>query len=106
LNLILPARAERALRHFFQHVVAANGFDDFFLGFLAVIVVIIIGFIANRRRDQLGMIRCNGLSAGMFGVLTAAVFGVRRVVGMGQVFVSVLFVGTLVIAVLVVGIRR
>ena len=42
----------------------------------------------------------------MFGVLTAAVFGVRRVVGMGQVFVSVLFVGTLVIAVLVVGIRR
>src|SRR6202023_3196059 len=106
LNLILPARAERALRHFFQHVVAANGFDDFFLGFLAVIVVVIIGFIANRRRDQLGMIRCNGLGAGMFGVLTAAVFGVRRVVGMGQVFVVVLAMRMVVIVVRVVMVVR
>ena len=35
LDLVLAARTEGALRHFLQHVVAADGFDDFLFGVVA-----------------------------------------------------------------------
>ena len=41
LDLVLAARAEGALRHFLQHVVAADGFDDFLFGVLAVVLIVV-----------------------------------------------------------------
>jgi hypothetical protein len=76
----LPAGAEGALGHFFQHVVAADGFNDFFLGLVAVIV---IAFVADRCGGMFGMLRGDGLAVGMFRMLAAAMFGMRGVVGMG-----------------------
>ena len=48
LDLVLAARPERTLRNFFQHVVAADGFDDFLLGVFAVLVLVIV--VVMRRR--------------------------------------------------------
>jgi hypothetical protein len=50
-----------------------------------------------------GLIRHGGLATGETGVLPAAVFGVRRVVGMGCVFVRVFFVNTLIMGVIFAG---
>jgi hypothetical protein len=50
-----------------------------------------------------GLIRHGGLVTGETGVLPAAVFGVRRVVGMGCVFVRVFFVNTLIMGVIFAG---
>src|SRR5258708_20830256 len=88
-NLVLPARPEGALRHFFQDIVDANGFDDLFLGLVAV-VFIVGAFVAKRCGGLLGVFRGGGLVAFVFG---AAVFGVRGVVGMNGVFARVGFVG-------------
>src|SRR5207302_757067 len=48
LNLILAPWAEGALRHLFHNVVAADGFDDLFLGLIAVVFVV-MAFVAKRR---------------------------------------------------------
>ena len=42
LDLVLAARTERALRHFLQHVVAADGFNDFLLGVFTFLVLVVI----------------------------------------------------------------
>ena len=42
LDLVLTARTEGALRHFFHDVVAADGFDDFFFGLLAIVFIIVL----------------------------------------------------------------
>ena len=87
LDLVLTARTEGALRHLFHDVVAADGFDDFLLGLVAVVFIVVI-LVAMRGDGLSVVIRCGGLAAGVFGVL-AAVFACR-VVGMGGVFVRVL----------------
>src|SRR6202045_4472933 len=55
LDLVLTARTEGALRHLFQHVVAADGFDDLFLGLVAFvfIVVVFVPFFAGFCRGRL-----------------------------------------------------
>src|SRR5437763_3881638 len=83
LNLVLAARAERTFGHLFQHVVAANGFDDFFLGILAFIVII-VRLVADRRSNLLGLRRD--------GVLRARMFGIDCVIGVGGVFARLLCV--------------
>jgi hypothetical protein len=98
----LTARTEGAFRHFFHDVVAADGFDNFVLGLIAIVFIVVM-LVAVRGCGLFGVIRCRGFAAGVFGVL-AAVFGMRRVVGMGGVFARVLFVGTLVMGVFFVGI--
>ncbi|OIQ76201.1 hypothetical protein GALL_421230 [mine drainage metagenome] len=95
LDLVLTARAEGALGHFFQHVVAADGFDDFFFGLVAF-VFIVVAFAAIRRGVLFG---------GVFGMLPATVFSVRRVVGMGCVFACFFLVVSLVMSILVVSFR-
>ena len=67
LDLVLAARTEGALRHFFQHVVAADGFDDFFLGVVAVVLVVGARRHAPPRRVRRASSGCASL-AGMFGV--------------------------------------
>ena len=91
LDLVLAARAEGALRHFLQHVVAADGFDDFLFGVLVVvfIVVVVVAFGRARRARR----------AETDGVAFAGVLDMRRVVGMGRVFVRVLVVVMLVMRV-------
>ena len=42
LDLVLAARTEGALRHFFQHVVAADGFDDFLFGVVVVFLIVVV----------------------------------------------------------------
>jgi hypothetical protein len=88
----LPARAEGALGHFFHDIVAADGFNDFFLGFIAFIVIVVM--LVAMRRGGMFVVGWNGV--GFTGVLTVAVLGVRRVVGMGGVFARVLLVEVLV----------
>jgi ABC-type enterochelin transport system permease subunit len=77
----LTPGAEGALRHFLQDVVAADGFDDFFLGFLAF-VLFIVGMLVALRNGS--MLRSGMIAVGMFGA--------RRVVGMGLIFERVLVV--------------
>jgi hypothetical protein len=89
----LAARPEGALRHFFQHVVAADGFDDFFLGFVAIVVFIVMRVIALRSRRRQGVIGRYRLVVGTLGT--------RRVFGMRCVFLRVL-----VVFVMGVGIMR
>ena len=49
LDLVLAARTERALGNFFQHVVAADGFDLFLFGILGFVVIVLVAFVALRR---------------------------------------------------------
>jgi hypothetical protein len=49
LDLVLPARAEGALGHFFHDVVTADGLNDLFLGLVAVIFVVVEMLVAMRR---------------------------------------------------------
>src|SRR3984957_2390745 len=83
LDLVLTARTEGALRHLFQHIVAADGFDDLFLGLVAFVFIVVI-LVALRR----GVFRCGCPGTFVLGML-AAMFGVWRVVGMSGVFVRV-----------------
>jgi hypothetical protein len=85
----LPARTEGALRHFFHDVVAADGFDDFLFGVVAIILVVVV-LVAM----QVGLFGCGRLATGGFGR--------RRVIGMGQVFVRVFFVSPRVVRVIFV----
>ncbi len=81
LDLVLAARAECAFRNFFQHVVAADGFDEFFLGiFLAVVLVV---FFARSGR---GLFAVTG-----FAGFLAGVRGMGGVIGVGAVFLRLLF---------------
>jgi hypothetical protein len=90
----LPAWAEGAFRHFFQHVVAADGFNDLVLGLVAVLFIVIL---------MLAAVRLSGmLVVGRGGLLLAGMFGARRVFGMRGVFLGVLGVDTLVMSVLFV----
>ena len=51
LDLVLAARTEGALRHFFHDVVAADGFHDFLFGVVAVVLFfIVVVLIALRLR--------------------------------------------------------
>jgi hypothetical protein len=85
----LPPRAEGALRHLFHDVVAADGFNDFLLGIVALVFIVMI-VIAIGGGGLFGAI--GGLATGVLGVFTAAVFGAGRIVGVGGVFAR-LFVG-------------
>src|SRR5260370_4959411 len=96
LDLVLPARTAGALAHLLHDVAAANGFNDFLRGLSALVVIIMVP-VAMRGGSLFGVIRRGGLATGM---LTAAVFGLRRVVGMGGVFARVLLVGMLIMGVL------
>jgi len=87
----LTARPEGALRHFFQDVVAADGFDQLFLGVFALVIVV-VGFVARRGGDIAMMDQG-------FAVMG---FGVRRVVVMrGIALMAVLVVAVVVLAVVV-----
>ena len=55
LNLVLAPWPERALRHFFQDVVAADRFDDFLFDVLGLIFII-LGLVARRRGGLFGRI--------------------------------------------------
>ncbi len=39
----MTAGPESSLRHFLQHVLAADGFDDFFFGVLAFVFIVALG---------------------------------------------------------------
>ena len=73
-----------ALRHFLQHVVAADGFDDFFLGVFLVVVFVVVLLVARRASACRSVL----VAAAMRGVIRSsrAMFGVTRIVGMGCVF--------------------
>ena len=94
LDLVLAARTEGAFRHLFHDVVAADGFDHFFLGLVAIVFVFVMLLVAMRRGGRFGVIRSGGLAIGAFGV--------PRIVGMGSVFERVLGVTMLVVPVFVV----
>jgi len=73
LDLVLTARAEGALRHFFHDVVATDGFDDFFLGLVAFVSSSWLSSHAALRRDppqRLGGRRVRSLfgAAGVVGI--------------------------------------
>jgi hypothetical protein len=94
LDLVLPARTERPLGDLFQHVIAADGFDDFFLGVLGFVVIVFVGFIALRLQGML-VLRQDGLRfVGRFDVI-----GVRRVVGVGGILLRMLFMHAVVMGV-------
>jgi len=77
LNLVLAARTEGAFRHFLQDVVAADGFDDVFLGFLAVVVIFAIGVMLVAMRWVFAVGRLGLVSLGMLAM--GGVVGMRRV---------------------------
>jgi hypothetical protein len=81
----LTPRAEGALRHFLQDIVAADGFDDFFLGLFAFVLVIVVLLVALRGGGMVVVLRSGGIAI--------HVFGLRRVVGMGSIFERVLLMG-------------
>ncbi|MDN5001963.1 hypothetical protein QY048_13830 [Bradyrhizobium sp. WYCCWR 12677] len=93
MDLVLAARTEGALRHFLEHVVTADGFDDFLLGFLAVFIILVVftgGFrsLAMRRLDRFvgGVNRIGRLGDGGhgFGKRFAMGFDGRRFVRLGN----------------------
>jgi hypothetical protein len=88
----LAARAEGALRHFFQHVVAADGFDDFFLGVLAFVVL--FGLLIADRDDKFAL--------GRNGTFLARRFGRGYVVSIRGVFLRLLIMRLRVMARIVV----
>jgi hypothetical protein len=88
----LPAGAEGALGHFFHDVVAADGFNDIFLGLVAFIFIVVL-LVATGSGSMLVVGRSGVHFTGVLGV---AMFGVRRIVGMGRVFARVLFMEMLV----------
>src|SRR6202045_4847727 len=94
LDLVLTARTEGALRHLFQHVVAADGFDDLFLGLVAFVFIVVV-FVARPGGGLFALLRRGGLAGGVRGVL-AAMFGVRRL------FAPIFLVAMLVMAVIFV----
>ena len=97
LDLVLAARPERTFRNFLQHIVAADGFDDF-LFFVVFIVVMLVamrfaGMCVVVRGIRSGMLRYRMLIVARMFLIVVIV--VRRVVGVGGVFERLLFVGTL-----------
>ena len=96
LNLVLTARTEGALRHLLHDIVAADGFNHFLLGVLALVFIVMV-FVAMRCRGLIGMIRSSGFAGGRFPM--------RRVVGMCGVFARVLFAGMLIMRGVFVGFR-
>jgi hypothetical protein len=97
----LAARTERALRNFLQHVVAADGFNEFLFGVLAFLVVVIVMLFVAMCGGGMLVVRRGGVRfAGMRVVLVAIVLGTRRVIGMGGVFARVLLVNMLIVGVL------
>src|SRR5438445_9397806 len=94
LDLVLTAWPEGTLRHLLQDVVAADGFDEFFLGVLALVVVV-VAFVAARGGD----ISVTG------GGAVAMVLGMCRVVVMRRIFASMILMAVFVAAKLVLGAR-
>src|SRR5665213_2612075 len=92
LNLVLAARPEGALGHFLHDVVAADGLDDFFLGLLAI-VLIVVRLFARRH-------------GGLFGTIVSARLVMRRVgiPGMGGVFARMLGIVTVVMVMVVLAV--
>lgn len=86
LDLVLAARTEGALWNFFQNVVAADGFDDFFLGVVAIVFFVVLMLVA-----MMFVTTGNGMLIMRVSFVFAAVLAMRRVVGMGGVFERVLF---------------
>ena len=99
LDLVLAARTEGALRHLFQDVVAADGFDDFLFGVVVVFFFLIVVVLVALRLNGMLVVRRSG-------VFFAGLFGARRVLGMSRVFFRVLGVDTLVMAVFFVNLGR
>ena len=86
-----------ALRNFLQHVVAADGFDDFLFGVVAV-VLIVVAVVAFGSGGEL--VRRSS------GVAFTGVLDMRRVVGMGRVFARVFVVMMLIMSVFGSACRR
>jgi MFS family permease len=99
----LTARAEGALGHFLHDVVAADGFNNFFLGLVAVIFI--VGMLIAVAGGMFAVRRNGVCFTGVFGGLIVAMFGVRRIVGMGGVFAGVLLVEVLIMPVFFVRFR-
>src|SRR5262249_8252237 len=78
LDLVLAARPERALRHLFQHVLAADGFHRIFLGVLVFLLVMVLATLDGDGGAILGR---DDLVAMM-----VVVFGMRRAVVIGDDF--------------------
>src|SRR5205823_6156082 len=95
LNLVLAARAERAFRHFLQHVVATDGFDDFLFGVLGVVLIFMAVVAFGSRGEFVGRSK---------GVPFTGVLDMRRVVGMGRVFALLFLVTLLVMGVFGMGV--
>ncbi|WP_354167622.1 MULTISPECIES: hypothetical protein [unclassified Bradyrhizobium] len=75
----MAAGTEGALRHFFQHIVAADGFNDVLFGFLVVLVfVVILG-----RRFGFVMRSLRILAGGVYGVgrFSSRRHGLGKIVG-------------------------
>ncbi len=101
MNLVLTARTEGALGHFFHDVVAADGFDDFFLGFVAIIFIVMM-LVAMMFMAVMFMIMGGSMFVvrrrGVMFIGVLAVFGMNSIVSMGGVFARLLVVGALVMA--------
>jgi hypothetical protein len=89
LNLVLPARTEGTFGHFFHHVVAADGFDNLFLGLVAFVILVRL-FAVGCRMRFVG--RCGLGFDGVCGM--SSVFGrdfVPMGLAIGMVFARVVF---------------
>ena len=84
-----------ALRHFLQHVVAADGFDDFLFGVLAIVLIVVVVVAFGSAGEFVG--RSNG-------VAFTGVLDMRRVVGMGRVFACLFLVMMLIMRVCVMSV--
>src|SRR5262249_40677819 len=111
---VLAARPERALRHFLQHVVTADGFDDFLLGIILAVILVVRRLVAERHQGML-----HGAFRAMFvgwrgpvlfaDMLFGGVAKRRHIVGMRGVFFGGFHLDALVagqLFVRVVGHRR
>ena len=78
---------------YFHDVVAADGFDDFVFGFIAIVFIVVL--VAERCRGLFGVLRG--------GSFATSVVAVRRFVGMGSVFVSMFFVSRFFVSRFVAG---
>jgi hypothetical protein len=74
----LAPRAEGTLRHFLHDVVAADGFNDLFLGLFAVVLFVIMRLAAPGCGGMIVVLRSRAIAI--------RALGGRRVVGMGLVF--------------------
>jgi hypothetical protein len=103
----LAARPEGALRHFLQHVVAADGFDDLFLRLFGVVLVIVLVamrdgavFVLRNDGDFAALLLGNGFAFCRYGVMTPRLIMIMMVM-MFIVVMVVLGMGELIVLMLV-----